>query len=246
MLKGRVAVVTGGSRGIGKAVAVAMAKNGADVAVIYSGRDAAAAETVKEIQSLGVKSKEYKCDVSDFSKSGETVKQIISEFGSVDILVNNAGITRDKLILQMKEEDFDTVMNVNLKGAFNMIKHVFSPMMKKRSGSIINISSISGLMGNPGQANYSSAKAGMIGLTKTVAKEIASRKVRCNAIAPGFIATDMTEELPEKVKEAAVTSIPMGRMGEPEDIANLAVFLASDLAGYITGEVIKIDGGLYI
>ena len=246
MLKGRVAVVTGGSRGIGKAVAVAMAKNGADVAVIYSGRDAAAAETVKEIQSLGVKSKEYKCDVSDFSKSGETVKQIISDFGSVDILVNNAGITRDKLILQMKEEDFDTVMNVNLKGAFNMIKHVFSPMMKKRSGSIINISSISGLMGNPGQANYSSAKAGMIGLTKTVAKEIASRKVRCNAIAPGFIATDMTEELPEKVKEAAVTSIPMGRMGEPEDIANLAVFLASDLAGYITGEVIKIDGGLYI
>jgi len=246
MLKGRVAVVTGGSRGIGKAVAVAMAKNGADVAVIYNGRDAAAAETVKEIQALGVKSKEYKCDVSDFSKSGEAVKQIISDFGSVDILVNNAGITRDKLILQMKEEDFDAVMNVNLKGAFNMIKHVFSPMMKKRSGSIINISSISGLMGNPGQANYSSAKAGMIGLTKTVAKEIASRKVRCNAIAPGFIATDMTEELPEKVKEAAVTSIPMGRMGEPEDIANLAVFLASDLAGYITGEVIKIDGGLYI
>ncbi|KAI4453247.1 polyketide synthase-related [Holotrichia oblita] len=205
------------------------------LANVKSGREDAAAETVKEAESFGIIAKMYKCDVSDFIKSEETVKQIISDFGGIDILINNAGITRDKLIIQMKEEDFDKVMDVNLKGAFNMIKHVFSPMMKKRSGSIINITSVSGMMGNPGQANYSSAKAGMIGLTKTVAKEIASRKVRCNAIAPGFITTDMTDELPERIRESAIAGIPLGRMGSPEDVANLAVFLASDLSGYITG-----------
>lgn len=246
MLKNKTAVITGGSRGIGKAIAIKMAENGANVAIIYNSGEEKARDTLNEIEKLGVKASMYKCDVSNFGESAETVKTIINDFGAIDVLVNNAGITRDKLIIQMKEEDFDSVLDINLKGAFNMIKHVFSPMMKRRSGSIINVSSVSGMMGNPGQANYSSAKAGLIGLTKTVAKEIASRNVRCNAIAPGFIQTDMTDKLSDKVKESAIASIPLGKMGNPEDIGNLAVFLASDLSGYITGEVIKIDGGLYI
>ncbi len=246
MLKGKTAVITGGSRGIGKAAALKLAENGADIALIYAGNDEAASDTEREIKSLGVKAKSYKCDVSDFDKTGETVKQILADFGGVDILVNNAGITKDKLILQMSEEDFEKVININLKGAFNMIRHVFSPMMKKRSGSIINVSSVSGMMGNPGQANYSSAKAGLIGLTKTVAKEIASRGVRCNAVAPGFIETDMTDVLPEKVRENAEAAIPLKRMGKPEEVAELILFLAGDRSKYITGEIIKIDGGLYI
>lgn len=246
MLKDKTAVITGGSRGIGKSIVLKMAEQGANVALIYQGNETAARETAEQASKHGIIIHIYKCDVSSYSQAENTVKQILQDFGSIDILVNNAGITKDKLILQMKEEDFDQVMDINLKGAFNMIKQVFSPMMKKRSGSIINISSITGMMGNPGQANYASAKAGMIGLTKSVAKEIASRNVRCNAIAPGFTVTDMTETLSSKVKESAVASIPLGRMGNPEDIANVAVFLASELAGYITGEVIKVDGGLYI
>ena len=246
MLKDKIAIVTGGSRGIGRAISIEMAKNGANVAIVYSSNEEAALKVLEEVESLGVKGKIYQCDVSDYSKAEELVKSVLVDFGAIDILVNNAGITRDKLIIKMKEEDFDRVVDVNLKGAFNMIKYCFSPMMKKRSGSIINITSVSGMMGNPGQANYSSAKAGLIGLTKTVAKEIASRKVRCNAIAPGFVSTDMKDAINERTKEAALSVIPMGRMGEPSEIANLAVFLASDLASYITGEVIKIDGGLYI
>ncbi|MDF2685556.1 MAG: fabG6 [Clostridia bacterium] len=246
MLKGKIAVITGGSRGIGRAIALKMAEQGADIAVIYSGNEEAALETCELIKNLGVKAKEYRCNVAVFNETKLVTDSIIQDFGGIDILVNNAGIVRDGLVLSMKEEDFDAVIDTNLKGAFNMIKHIYPILMRKRSGRIINISSVSGLMGNPGQANYSSAKAGLIGLTKTVAKELAARNVTCNALAPGFITTDMTAALSDKVKEAAVNQIPMKRMGSPEDIANVAVFLASDNAGYITGEIIKIDGGLYI
>lgn len=244
MLKGKTAVVTGGSRGIGKAIALKMAESGADVAIVYAGNEAAAQETCGLIEQCGVKAKAYRCDVADDAQTKELIGTILGDFGGIDILVNNAGITRDGLILSMKEEDFDTVLDTNLKGAFHMIKHTYRNFMKKRSGRIINITSVSGITGNAGQANYSSAKAGLIGLTKSTAKELAARNVTCNAIAPGFIDTDMTAALPEKVIEAAVDAIPLKRMGSPADIANLAVFLAGDEAGYITGEVIKIDGGL--
>ena len=246
MLKGKTAVITGGSRGIGKAIALKMAEQGADIAIIYTGNTEAAAETCNLIRELGVKAKEYRCDVSVFNDTKAVVDLIMQEFGGIDILVNNAGIVKDGLILSMKEEDFDAVLDTNLKGSFNMIKHIYPILMKKRSGRIINITSVSGLMGNVGQANYASAKAGLVGLTKTVARELAGRNVTCNAIAPGFIETDMTAKLSDKVKEAALGQIPMKRMGSPEDIANLAAFLAEDNAGYITGEIIKIDGGLYI
>ena len=244
MLKGKTAVVTGGSRGIGKAIALKMAREGANVAVLYAGNEAAAQETCSLIEQCGVRAKAYRCDVADDRQTKETVDAILADFGGIDILVNNAGVVRDGLILSMKEEDFDTVVNTNLKGAFHMIKHTYRHFMKKRSGRIINITSVSGITGNAGQANYSSAKAGLIGLTKSTAKELAGRNVTCNAIAPGFIDTDMTAALPEKVKDTAVEAIPLKRMGSPADIANLAAFLAGDEAGYITGEVIKIDGGL--
>ncbi|WP_324822247.1 3-oxoacyl-[acyl-carrier-protein] reductase [Sinanaerobacter sp. ZZT-01] len=246
MLKNKTAFITGASRGIGKAIALAMAKNGANIAFTYVSNQTAAVETCEEIRGLGVDAEAFLCDVTDFSQAGETVKAIVARFGKVDILVNNAGITKDGLILTMKEQDFDQVINTNLKGAFHIIKHMSGPFMKQRKGSIINISSVSGLMGNPGQANYSAAKAGLIGLTKTVAKEFAPRGVTCNAIAPGFIETDMTAKLSEKAKVAALEAIPLKRMGSPEDIANVAVFLASDQANYITGEIIKVDGGLYV
>ena len=244
MLTGKTAVVTGGSRGIGKAIALKMAREGANVAVLYAGNEAAAQETCSLIEQCGVKAKAYRCDVVDDRQTKETVDAILADLGGIDILVNNAGVVRDGLILSMKEEDFDTVINTNLKGAFHMIKHTYRHFMKKRSGRIINITSVSGVTGNAGQANYSSAKAGLIGLTKSTAKELAARNVTCNAIAPGFIDTDMTAALPEKVKATAVEAIPLKRMGSPADIANLAAFLAGDEAGYITGEVIKIDGGL--
>ena len=245
-LQGKAAVITGGSRGIGRAIALKMAEAGADIAVIYAGREQSAREVCTHAGEFGVRAECYQCDVSDFEQSRETVKKIIDSLGGIDILVNNAGIVNDKLILQMTEDDFDKVIDINLKGAFFMIRHCYSHFMKKRSGRIINISSVAGIMGNPGQANYASAKAGLIGLTKTAAKELAARGVTCNAIAPGFIRTDMTDKLSGLVKEQAVNAIPMKRMGAPDDVANLAVFLASDLAGYITGEVIKIDGGLCI
>lgn len=243
-LEGKTAVVTGGSRGIGKAIALRLAESGANVAVVYAGNEAAAEETCAEIRRQGRKAAAYRCDVSDFAQTEKLVADITAEFGGIDILVNNAGIVKDALILSMTEADFDAVLDTNLKGAFNLIKHTYRQFMKRRGGRIINITSVSGIMGNAGQANYSSAKAGMIGLTKTVARELAARNVTCNAIAPGFIDTDMTAALSEKIKESAVTTIPMKRMGTAGDIANLAAFLASDEAGYITGEVIKIDGGL--
>jgi len=244
MLKDKVAIVTGASRGIGKAIALEMAKNGANVAIIYAGNKEKAEETKLEVEGFGVKANIYKCDVSSFIEATECVKNVVSDFGKVDILVNNAGITKDALVLSMSESDFSAVVDTNLKGMFNMIKQVYSLFMKQRSGRIINISSVSGLMGNAGQANYSAAKAGVVGLTKTVAKELAARGVTCNAIAPGFIETDMTDKLSDKVKEAAVASIPMKKMGEPRDIACMATFLASDNAKYITGEVIRVDGGI--
>ena len=240
------AVVTGSSRGIGKAIALKLAAQGANVAVVYAGNAEKAAETVAEIEALGVKAKAYACDVSDFEAAKALVAEVIADFGGIDILVNNAGIIRDGLVLSMKEEDFDKVISVNLKGSFNMIKNTYQHFMKKRRGRIINISSIVGINGNAGQANYASAKAGIIGLTKSVAKELAARNVTVNAIAPGYIETDMTNSMPEKAKEAVMSSIPMRRVGQGEDIANAVAFLASDEAAYITGEVIKVDGGMAI
>lgn len=246
MLKNKTALITGGSRGIGRAIALAMAKQGANIALIYAGNAAAAQETCAEIQSCGAEAESWQCDIADFAQTGTVVKEVLARFGSVDILVNNAGITRDNLILAMKEEEFSQVIDTNLRGAFHMIKHLCGAFMKQKRGTIINIASVSGMMGNAGQANYSAAKAGLIGLTKTVAKELAPRGITCNAIAPGFVETDMTDKLSEAAKETAVKAIPLKRMGRPEDIANTAVFLASDSAAYITGETIKVDGGLYI
>ncbi|MFZ5974019.1 MAG: 3-oxoacyl-[acyl-carrier-protein] reductase [Bacillota bacterium] len=246
MLKGKTALITGGSRGIGRAIALRMAKNGANVGIVYAGNEAAAKETCAMAQEQGVNARIFCCDVADFEKTKALVLEVMDAFGGLDILVNNAGIVRDGLVLSMKEADFDRVIDTNLKGAFNMIRHTYGHFMKKRGGRIINISSVAGIMGNAGQANYASAKAGIIGLTKSVARELAGRGVTCNAIAPGFIETDMTDALADKVKEAALQTIPMKKMGTPDDVANLAVFLASDGAGYITGEIIKVDGGLCI
>lgn len=245
-LTGKTAVITGASRGIGKAIALRFAEQGANIAFLHFNDGEKAAETVSELEAKGVKVKEYNCNVADFEASKAVIDEIIAEFGEVNILVNNAGIVRDNLILKMTEADFDAVISVNLKGAFNMIKNLYQHFMKKRKGRIINIASIVGINGNAGQANYASAKAGMIGLTKSVAKELGARNVTVNAIAPGFIRTDMTDGMPEKAREAALAAIPMKRAGEVEDIANLAAFLASDEASYITGEVIKVDGGMAI
>ncbi|MBS5645336.1 MAG: 3-oxoacyl-[acyl-carrier-protein] reductase [Clostridiales bacterium] len=244
MLTGKTALVTGASRGIGRAIALKLAGEGANVAIVYAGNQAAAEETKALALENGVKAECYCCDVSDFDKVAQLVATVKEEFGGIDILVNNAGINRDKLAMQMKEADFDDVIATNLKGAFNTIRQVYPLMVRKRSGRILNISSVAGVCGNAGQANYSAAKAGMIGLTKSIAKEVASRGITCNAIAPGFIATDMTDALPEKVKEGALATIPMRRMGTPEEIADVAAFLVSDAASYITGAVLQVDGGL--
>ena len=241
MLKGKTAVVTGGSRGIGKAICLKFAENGADIAFLYAGNRVKAEETLKELEALGVKARAYQCNVADADAVAATVKEITKEFGGIHILVNNAGITKDKLVPMMKAADFDAVVDTNLKGVFYMIKGVYPLFLKQKSGKIINISSVSGLMGNPGQANYSASKAGVIGLTKSVAKELASRGVCCNAIAPGFIATEMTEDL---TNNTLVEAIPMKRFGEAEEVAKLALFLASEQSDYITGEVVRIDGGL--
>ena len=240
MLKGKVALVTGASRGIGEAIAKKFASLGADVAVIYAGSQDQAEAVVNSCESdFGVKAKAYKCDVSDFEATKELVSKVKSDFGTVHILVNNAGITKDGLIAMMKEESFDAVIDTNLKGAFNMIRHLTGIFMRNREGCIINISSVAGLMGNAGQVNYSASKAGLIGLTKSVAKELAPRGVRCNAIAPGFIATDLTES---QADSPLLTMIPLGRMGETEDIADAAAYLAT--AKYVTGEVLRVDGGI--
>lgn len=241
MLKGKTAVVTGGSRGIGRAICLKFAENGADIAFLYAGNTMKAEETLKELEALGVKARAYQCNVADADAAAATVKEITKEFGGIHILVNNAGITKDKLVPMMKAADFDAVIDTNLKGVFYMTKGVYPLFLKQKSGKIINISSVSGLMGNPGQANYAASKAGVIGLTKSVAKELASRGVCCNAIAPGFIATEMTEDL---TNNTLMEAIPMKRFGEAEEVAKLALFLASEHSDYITGEVIRIDGGL--
>ena len=243
-LNGKTALVTGASRGIGRAIALRLAEDGANVAVIYAGSADKAEAVVNEITALGVNAKAYRCNVADSAAVNETVKAVTNDLGKIDILVNNAGITRDGLMLRMKDEDFDAVLDTNLKGAFNMIRACYSGFIRKKSGRIINISSVSGIMGNAGQANYSASKAGVIGLTKSVARELASRGITCNAVAPGFIQTDMTENLGDY--NPLLNSIPLGRMGKPEDIAAAVAFLASDSAAYITGEVLKVDGGLAI
>jgi len=244
MLKGKTAVITGASTGIGKAIALTMAQNGASIAIIYIGNESLALDVKKQAEDNGVRAEIYECDVADYTVSKTVCEKIVADFGSVDILVNNAGITRDGLLLRMSEADFDDVIDVNLKGVFNLTKHLSRTVMRSSSGRIINISSVSGIMGNAGQANYAASKAGVIGLTKTTAKELAGRNVTCNAIAPGFIKTDMTAALPQAVIDHANSSIPLKRMGTADEIANVALFLASDLASYITGEVIKVDGGM--
>lgn len=243
MLTGKTALITGASRGIGKAIAEAFAKEGANLAVIYAGSEQAAQKVCEQAAQHGVQAKAYQCDVADFDKVKETVLAVQKDLGGVDILVNNAGITRDGLVYTMKEADFDAVLDTNLKGAFNFIKHCYPLFVKKRAGKIINISSVSGLMGNGGQANYSASKAGLIGLTKSVARELAGRGICCNAIAPGFIDTDMTAKIDKEDNQLAAM-IPLKRTGRPEDVANLAVFLAGSGSDYITGEVIRVDGGL--
>lgn len=240
MLKGKTAIVTGGSRGIGEAIVYKLASLGADIAVIYAG-NVSAAENVCEkcINEFKVEARAYKCNVADFNETKETVAKIKSDFGTVNILINNAGITRDGLIAMMKEEDFDSVLDTNLKGAFNMIKHCSGIFIRNREGSIVNITSVSGILGNAGQCNYSASKAGLIGLTKSVAKELAPRGIRCNAVAPGFIETDMTGN---QTDNPLLKMIPLGTMGKTEDIADAVAYLVG--AKYVTGEVLRVDGGI--
>ncbi len=240
MLKDKTVIVTGAAKGIGRAIAVAFAKAGANVVVNY--RNTPPDETLSLVEAEGVKCLAVQADVSNFNEAEALVEKAKETFGSVDILVNNAGITRDTLLMRMGEEDFDAVINTNLKGCFNMVKHTSKVMLKQKSGSIINMSSVVGISGNVGQANYAAAKAGVIGLTHSVAKELASRGITCNAIAPGFIETDMTAVLSDKVKEGILSAIPLKRMGNVQEVADLAVFLAE--AKYITGQVIAIDGGM--
>ena len=246
MLENKVALVTGAGRGIGRAIAIALAEEGAEVIVNYNGSEERAKEVKQTIEENGGKASIYKCNVSDFEACETMIREIVKEHGHLDILVNNAGITKDGLIMKMREEDFDRVLNVNLKGTFNTIRHSARQMLKQRSGKIINISSVSGILGNVGQANYAASKAGVIGLTKTMARELGSRGITVNAIAPGFVDTEMTEVLSEEIRENACKQIILGRFGKPEDIANAAVFLASDKADYITGQVISVDGGMYV
>ena len=243
-LEGKIAVVTGGSRGIGFATCKKLASEGATIIITDICDSEVAAPAIKELEDMGAKAKFYQSDVSDFASATETVNAIIEEFGGLDILVNNAGIVRDKLMLKMEEQDFDAVININLKGTYNMIKATYKHFMKQRSGRIISLASVVGIMGNAGQANYSASKAGIIGLTKSVAKELGARNVTVNAIAPGYIVTDMTDALSDKAKEAIDSGIPMKRRGTPEDVANAICFLASDDASYITGEVLRVDGGM--
>ncbi len=244
MLEKKTALVTGAGKGIGRAIALALAKMGVLVIVNYRGSKEQAEETVQKIREMGQEAEAYPCDVSDFQAVETMMKTIVSKYGRLDILVNNAGITKDGLILKMSEEDFDKVVDTNLKGTFHTIRHASRQMIRQRSGRIINISSVSGVMGNPGQANYAAAKAGIIGLTKTMAKELGSRGITVNAIAPGFIETDMTAVLSESVQQNIQAQIPLGHFGKPEDVAAAAAFLASEEAGYITGQVLCVDGGM--
>ncbi|UZH55020.1 3-oxoacyl-[acyl-carrier-protein] reductase [Salinimicrobium tongyeongense] len=244
LLEGKNAIITGASRGIGKGIAEVFAKHGANVAFTYSSSAEAAIQLEKELQELGIKAKGYKSNAADFKEAEELVKNVLEDFGSIDVLVNNAGITKDNLLMRMSEEDFDKVIDVNLKSVFNMTKAVQRSMLKQRQGSIINMSSVVGVKGNAGQANYAASKAGMIGFSKSMALELGSRNIRTNVIAPGFIETEMTGKLDEKTVEGWREAIPLKRGGTPEDIANTCVFLASDLSAYITGQVINVDGGM--
>jgi 3-oxoacyl-[acyl-carrier protein] reductase len=249
LLENKTALITGAARGIGEAVAIRFAEEGANIAFTYVSESSAekASSLEQKLQSLGVKAKAYRSNAGDFAQCETLVNDVLKEFGTIDILVNNAGISKDNLLLRMTSEQWDDVMQINLKGVFNMTKQVLKPMMKARSGSIINMSSIIGLMGNAGQASYAASKAGVIGLTKSIAKELGSRNVRCNAIAPGFVETDMTSYLKEGDQaEKYKAGIPLGRFGTGADIANATVFLASDMSTYITGQVLTVDGGLYM
>ena len=245
-LTGKNALVTGGSRGIGRAICLELARQGANVAVNYAGSAQAAEEVAAACKEMGVDAFAVQADVADAAAVDAMVKEAIARFGRVDILVNNAGITRDKLALQMKEEDFDAVLDTNLKGAFLCMTAVYRPMMKQRYGRIVNLSSVVGLRGNAGQANYAASKAGLIGMSKSIAKELASRGVTVNLVAPGFIDTDMTAVLPDSAREALMKSIPMARLGQPEDVAKAVAFFASEEAGYITGQVLCVDGGMAV
>ena len=244
LLEGRVALVTGATRGIGRAIALKFAENGANVAFTYLSSSAAAESLVAEIEALGVRAVAYASNAADFDGAHAVVEQVLAEFGQIDILVNNAGQTKDGLMMRMSEEQWDSIIDTNLKSAFNFTHAVTTPMARRRSGVIVNISSVVGTNGNAGPCNYSASKAGLIGLTMSVAKEMGGRGIRCNAIAPGFITTDMTDKLNDSVKEAIISSVTLGRMGSVEDIANAALFLASDMSSYITGEVIKVTGGM--
>lgn len=246
MLAEKIAVVTGASRGIGREIAKTLAGKGATVIINYNGSAVKAAEVATEIEAAGGKAEAVQCNVSEFDKAAELMDYVVNKYGRVDILVNNAGITRDNLLMKMDEEDFDAVIRTNLKGSFNCIRHISRQMLKQKGGRIINISSVSGVMGNAGQVNYSASKAGVIGMTKSVARELASRGITCNAVAPGFITTEMTDVLSDAVKESVSVQIPMRKFGETEDVANLVAFLASNEAKYITGQVICVDGGMAI
>lgn len=243
-LEGKTCLVTGGSRGIGKAIAIRLAEFGADVAITYA-RSADAAEEVKnEIEGLGRKCKSIQADAVDLGRAEEVIAEVVDDWGKIDVIVNNAGITKDNLILRMSEEQWDDVITTNLKSVFNYSKAAAKPMMRNRGGSVINISSVVGISGNAGQSNYSASKAGIIGFTKSYAKELASRNIRANVVAPGYILTDMTGELDEKVLQGIKDETPLGRAGNPEEIADAVVFLSSDMSTYITGEVIRVDGGM--
>lgn len=245
-LTGKIALVTGGSRGIGRAICLELASLGADVAINYAGNSAAAQQTAEDCRALGVQAEVFQADVADAAACDGMVKAVIAQLGRVDILVNNAGVTRDNLLVRMSEEEFDTVLDTNLKGAFHCMKAVYRPMMKQKSGRIISLGSIVGLRGNAGQANYAASKAGLIGMSKSVAKELAGRGVTVNVVTPGFIDTDMTAALPVAAKSAMLGTIPMGRLGAPEDVARAVAFFASEEAGYITGQVLSVDGGMAV
>ena len=246
MLSGKVALVTGAGRGIGREIALTLAQYGADVIVNYNGSEEKAKEVVQEIEKMGRKAIAIKCTVADYEMCGKMITDMLAEFGHIDILVNNAGITRDNLVIKMTEADFDDVIATNLKGTFNTIKHMYRPFIKQKSGKIINLTSVTGILGNAGQANYAASKAGVIGLTKSMARELASRNITVNAVAPGYIDTDMTQAMPDAAKEATLAQIPLKRVGTPKDIAETVAFLASDRASYITGQVISVDGGMAI
>lgn len=246
MLKGKVALITGASHGIGREIALTFAGYGATVAVNYNGSKENAEEVVAQIKAAGGEAMAVQCSVADYEACGSMVEEVLSKYGHLDILVNNAGITKDNLVMKISEEDFDAVLSTNLKGTFNCIKQVYRPFLKQKSGRIINMTSVSGLLGNAGQANYAASKAGVVGLTKSVARELASRGITVNAVAPGFIATKMTDAMSDAAKEATLKQIPLGRVGTPKDIAETVAFLASEKAAYITGQVISVDGGMHM